>query len=139
MDSEGNRLTYRMKQTAAKVVPRVENSENCARSGPLVHLSAKLVLQGRMWAGERTAFLSLMNVPKFLFCGELHSFRAEMPTSTIPSKSLLVVSPSSSSASANIESQVLPPSVAGYHSYLKAVHSYLHQQESHQSLILEQP
>ncbi|CAL9238918.1 unnamed protein product [Arabidopsis halleri] len=108
MDSEGNRLTYRMKQTAAKVVPRVENSENCARSGPLVHLSAKLVLQGRMWAGERTAFLSLMNVPKFLFCGELHSFRAEMPTSTIPSKSLLVVSPSSSSASANIESQVLP-------------------------------
>jgi len=26
MDSEGNRLTYRMKQTAAKVVPRVENS-----------------------------------------------------------------------------------------------------------------
>lgn len=41
MDSEGNRLTYRMKQTAAKVVPRVENSENCARSGPLVHLSAK--------------------------------------------------------------------------------------------------
>lgn len=48
-----------------------------------------------------------------------------MPTSTIPSpsKSLLVVSPSSSSASANIESPVVPRewSVAGYHSYLKAV------------------
>lgn len=50
-----------------------------------------------------------------------------MPTSTIPSKSLLVVSPSSSSASANIESPVVPRewSVSGYHSYLKAVQSQL--------------
>ena len=48
---------------------------------------------------------------------------AEMPTSTIPSKSLFVVSPSSSSTSANIESPVVPRewSVTGYHSYLKAV------------------
>lgn len=48
---------------------------------------------------------------------------AEMPTSTIPSKSLVVVSPSSSSTSANIESPVVPRewSVTGYHSYLKAV------------------
>lgn len=46
-----------------------------------------------------------------------------MPTSTIPSKSLFVVSPSSSSTSANIESPVVPRewSVTGYHSYLKAV------------------
>lgn len=63
MDYEGNRLTYRMKQTAAKVVPRVENSENCARSGPLVHLSAKLVLQGRMWAGERSVLYLSLSIP----------------------------------------------------------------------------
>lgn len=46
-----------------------------------------------------------------------------MPTSTIPSKSLFVVSPSSSSTSANIKSPVVPRewSVTGYHSYLKAV------------------
>ncbi|KAK8491859.1 hypothetical protein V6N11_013983 [Hibiscus sabdariffa] len=44
-----------------------------------------------------------------------------MPTSTIPSKSLLVVSPSSSSASANIESPVVPRLLrAIIHIHLKA-------------------
>lgn len=48
---------------------------------------------------------------------------AEMSTSTIPSKSLFVVSPSSSYTSANIKLSVVPREwyVTCYHSYLRAV------------------
>lgn len=61
---------------------------------------------------------------------------AEMTTSTIPSKSLVVLSPSSSSASANIE-RLLCPENGLFRAILHILRqfSYLHQQESIHSLL----